>query len=153
MEISIIPEIINSKNIQIFDDKNIKVSICKKSPFYFNLIFSEPYFRINNFESSDEIEIKRIDISRLKELNYRLVAIDIRGVYGRNMKNYPRQIKSYMIKKKTEPLERGYIMDRPPTDHFIEMDITNNRIRLKGRNSYPHIKNENASKWIQIKNG
>ena len=37
-----------------------------------------------------------------------------------------------------------------PKDHFLEIDVTNNRIRIKGRNGYPYLRNENASKWIEI---
>jgi hypothetical protein len=151
MVISVVPEVINSQEIEILDENNIPVSICEKSLFKFNYSrFKNPSFIIDNFEKEKykEAEIIRIEIPHLEKLGYKLVSIKTTN----KIRNFRRQTKSYLIKRKEDPLEGGYSLDRVPSDHRLEMDLTNKRIRIAGRNSYPYVKNECASKWIDIEN-
>ena len=153
MKTSIVPELFNSKGIEITDDNNVPMRICEESKFTLGLgYFQQPFIIIDNLEvgKSRDIEIKRINFSDLERLKLRLVSINLRSDSRRNMRNRPRQSVCYMIKFKTDPLEGATELFRIPKDHFMEMDVINKRVRVKGHNSYPYIKNENASKWKEL---
>ena len=51
MEISLVPEIMNSWKIKIFDENNMPIQICEPSEFKFNFNrYKNPSFLIDNFE-------------------------------------------------------------------------------------------------------
>lgn len=155
MKTSIVPELFNSNGIEITDDNNVPIRICEDSKFTLGLgYFKQPFILVDNLEigKSESIEIKRIMLSDIDRLKLRLVSIDVRSASRRNMRNRSGQKVCYMIKSKTDPLEGATELFRIPKDHFLEMDITNKRVRVKGHNSYPYIKNENSSKWKEVKN-
>ena len=155
MKTSIVPELINSKGITITDDNNIIIKICESSKFTLGIsYFQKPYIIVDNLEIGkvEDIEIKRITLPDLERLKMRLVSINLSSASRRNMRNRPGQRVCYMIKEKTEPLEGAVELFRIPKDHVLEKDITNRRIRIKGHNSYPYIRNENAGRWKEIKN-
>lgn len=150
MRTSIIPEIFRDRNIEITDDNNVPIKIFEELSSSIVLpSFNKPFIIIDNLEVGkiENIEIKRAMIPDLEKLKLRLVSIDLKNSSRRNMRNRPGQKVCYMIKSKSAPLEGAVELFRIPKDHFLEMDIINRRVRIKGHNSYPYIKNENASKW------
>ena len=153
MKTSIVPELFNSRGIEITDDNNVPIKICDESKFSLGLgYFQQPFILIDNLErgSLENIEIKRITFSDLDRLKLRLVSINLRNSSRRNMRNRRGQAVCYMIKSKTDSLEGATEIIRMPKDHFLEMDITNKRVRIRGQNSYPYIKSENGSRWKEI---
>lgn len=151
MKTSMVPELMNSQNIKIFDDNLVPVNICEKSFFLFdNNLFKNPSVTIDVFEAGrfKEVEIKRIQLPEVEKAGYRLVSLSV--VNRPNIKNYKGQKTVYMFKRLSDPLEGSTEMFRIPKDHVLEMDIINKRLRIRGKNSYPYIKNENASKWVEI---
>jgi hypothetical protein len=151
-KISVVPEIMCSENISFFDENNIPVIICQKSNYKFNYnLFQPPSILIDNFEKLKykDIEVRTIDLDYLKKFQYRLVSISLKGLSG-CQKNYPSQKNCYMLESFTSPIPRSIILNKLPKEHLIEFDITNNRIRIKGRNVQPYNRAENASPWIQV---
>lgn len=145
---SIIPELIVTNNIQIFDENNIPVKICESSNFKFINNFQPPTIVIDNFErfKYKDIEIKNIDLDYLNKLGHRLVSIKCTP----RIRNYPRQLNSYNLEPHTKPIPNSIILNKIPKEHFIELDITNNRIRIKGKNGFPYLRGQNATPWIQV---
>lgn len=146
---SIVPEIINSESIQILDENNIPIAICKHSPFLFNYaLFRQPFIIIDNIEKRryKNIEIKRVDLDYLKGISLRLVSLRATP----KMRSRPRQAKCYMLESMDNPIPTAEVLHKLPKEHFIELDVINKRIRIKGNNAYPYRRNENASEWLQI---
>lgn len=140
---------INTDGIKMFDSNGIEVNICRKSQFKFVPTFKNPSFYIDNFEKtmSKHIEIKRIDLQDLERYGYRVVALRAEA----SSRWYARQSKIYMLENKSKPIPRTEILTTMPKEHSIELDVTNNRIRLKGKNAgYPHVRSEGASRWIEL---
>lgn len=150
MKLSIVPEIINSQQIKIFNEHHVPISICSPSSFKFNNQFKNPFILIDNFEKDKfkNVEITRINIEDVQKFGYRLVSIHITPGMSRN---YPRQAKLYILEEKNNPIPKSEILHKLPDNHFIEYDLENKRLRILGKNSYPYIRNENASKWIELK--
>jgi len=149
---SIIPEIITRDNIVIFDVNEISVSICNKSFIPFLNNFIPPSIIVDNFEKRKykDIEIRTIDLEYLSKFGYRLVSVGLKGMKS-SVKNYRGQKKSYMLEDKTKPIPNSQPLSQIPKEHFIELDMTNNRIRIKGKNAFPYNRGEDASPWIQVK--
>ena len=139
---------INSEEITIFDENNIPVNICTKSQFKFINNFQPPSIVVDNFEKRryKEIEIKVIDLSYLNKLGHRLVSIKCSS----KIRNYPRQLQSYILESHVRPIPNSIILNKIPKEHFIEFDITNSRIRIKGKNGYPYNRGENSTPWITV---
>jgi hypothetical protein len=149
MEISIVPQIINSMEIKFTDVNGFPISICKESKFKFNYgRFQNPFILIDAFEKENykSIEIKKISLEELERLGYRLVSVKP----IKNMRNRRGQNKSYLLEFESSPIGNSEILLRVPQNHSIELDITNNRIRLKGANVWPYRRNENATPWVEI---
>lgn len=139
----------NSEEIEIFDSRGIPVKICEPCQTFFNYgSFQQPYLLIDNIEKEKykSVEIKNVNIDDVKKLGFRLVAVY--ATY--KTRNYPGQKKIYVLESLTQATPNSEILSSMPKDHNIEFDITNNRIRIKGRNSYPYIRNEDASRWIEL---
>lgn len=148
-KISVIGELINSEGVEILDENNIPVIICKPSFFKFNYnMFRPPSLLIDNFEKRryKDIEIKVIDLNYLNRLGYRLISIKSNS----RIRNYPKQLQSYMLESPLKPIPNSIILNKIPKDHFIEFDITNNRVRIKGRNGFPYYRPENATPWVSV---
>ena len=155
MKTSIVPELLNSKGIEITDDNNVPIQICEESTFTLGVgYFQRPFILIDNLElgKAKDIEIKRITFSDLERLKLRLVSINLKYSSRRNMRNRRGQAVCHMLKLKTDPLEGGTELIKVPKDHFLEMDLTNKRVRIRGHNSYPYIRNENSSRWKELEN-
>lgn len=146
--ISIVPELINSQEIEIYDENNIPVTICKKSKFLFSDKFIEPTIIIDNFERGrfKEIEIRNLDIAQLIKYGYRLVSFRATS----ETRNRPKQAKCYMLENINNPIPNSEILYRVPKEHLLEIDTVNNRIRIKGRNSYPYHRSQDASPWMKV---
>jgi hypothetical protein len=146
--ISIVPEIINSENIIILDENFVPIQICKKSKFIFNNKFIGPSILIDNFERGrfKEIEIRNFDITQLSKMGYRLISIKATS----QTRNRPRQAKCYMLENISNPIPNSEILYKVPKEHYLEMDTVNSRIRLRGRNSYPYHRSQDATPWINV---
>lgn len=146
---SIVPEILNSEGITLHDVNGVKVQICKKSNFLFNYgDFVRPSITINILEKTKykNVEIKRIGLEQLEEIGYRVLSIKTSA----KIRNRPRQNKSYFIQPIESPILNAYPIIKLPSDHLIEYDIINNRIRLRGHNVWPYNISENATPWIEV---
>lgn len=143
----------NTKSIKICDENYVPVSICKKSSFKSLFEFKNPYIIVDVFEAIKykDIEIKRIEISDLEKFNFRLISIDFTGSNKGSIKSYNGQRVAYTLKRKSDPIANGIELVRMPRDHYLELDLTNRRLRIRGKNSYPYIREENASKWFDTK--
>lgn len=152
MELSIIPRLINSEQIEILDSRGIPVKICEPSELFFNYdSFKVPFLLIDNLEKEKykSAEIKTINIDDVKKKGFRLVS----QYATYKTRNYPGQHRIYLLESLTQATPNSEILSSMPKDHNIEFDVTNNRIRIKGRNSYPYIRNEDASRWIELIEG
>jgi len=152
MSLSIIPELMNLTHLELKDSRGIRVEICEPSQFRFNpSSFREPFLIVDNFEKQryKRVEIKNITIEELKKKGYQLVA----SYTTPKTRNYPRQSKLYQLENLNMPIAKAEILRLIPKDHSIEFDITNNRIRIKGRNAFPYLRNEFASRWVQLTDG
>lgn len=143
------PELINSEDISIFDENNVPISICAKSTFILTTnIFKPPFILVDNFEKKkyQQIEIKRIDLDHLERIGYRLVSLKT----TKKTKNHPRQLKSYLLESISSPIPNSEVMGKIPKEHYIEIDVIGNRIRIKGKNGYPYLRAQNATPWIFV---
>lgn len=149
MKTSIVPEILNSEEVEIRDEMNILVTLGQPSQFRFNYSsFRKPYLVIDNFEKGKfkSFEIKRITLEELDKMGFRLVALNATS----KTRNYPRQGKIYMLENKNYPEPKSDILYKIPKDHYIEFDFENKRIRIKGKNAFPYLRPENASRWKEL---
>lgn len=147
--ISIVSEVLNNQGVTIIDDNGIPVTICEKSQFKFNpAVFTPPSILVDNFERRKykDIEIKIIDLEYLNKLGYRLVSVKCNS----RIRNFPRQLQSYILEAHMRPIPNSQILRVIPKDHLIEFDITNNRVRIKGKGGYPYHRGENATPWVPI---
>jgi hypothetical protein len=55
-----------------------------------------------------------------------------------------------MLEAHTKPLPQSIILNKIPKEHFLEYDITNNRVRIRGRNGYPYNRPTNATPWLPV---
>lgn len=148
-QVSIIPDFINSEEIELLDENNVQMQICIPSQFKFNPnLFIHPFLLIDNFEKRKyhSIEIKKIPLEQIEKYGLRLVSVKATSI----TRNHPRQSRSYMLERKGNPIPNSEILSKLPKEHFIEMDIENKRIRVKGKNSFPYSRTENASQWISV---
>jgi len=147
-KLSIIPELINSESIKILDENDIPVTICQKSQFRFVNTFTPPSILIDNFEKRryKDIEIKTIDLDYLNKFSYRLVSVKTTS----RIRNYPRQNNSYVLEPHNKPIPNSQIINKIPKDHFVEFDIINYRIRIKGKNVFPYLRAQNATPWLPV---
>ncbi len=147
-KISIIPEIMNSEKLQILDENNIPFTICNHSEFKFFNTFRTPYIVVDNFDRQrfKDVEIKKIDIGTLERLNLRLVSIKATS----KTRNRPRQTKCYMLENLDTPIPNSEILARMPKEHSIQLDTINNRVRIKGKNSYPYHRSQDGTPWVEV---
>lgn len=148
--ISVVPELINSEEIKIFDANNIPISICQKSPYLFNYnSFKNPFLIIDNFERRKykQIDIKRIDLQQLKKLGFRVAWIKCTS----HTRNFPRQVRTYLLEGLNEAIPNSIVVSAIPKEHYIEQDVINKRVRLHGLNVYPYRPSESSTPWVQVK--
>lgn len=150
MEISIVPKIIRTEDVHFFDDNNVEIFLCRPSQFRFINPFRKPFLVIDNYnKDKNKIEdIRKIDLTELHNLGFRLVSLNTRGL---DLVVRPRQAKIYMLEEKSNPIPKSQILNRIPKEHLIEFDMENKRIRIKGKNAYPYMRAENASQWRDVK--
>lgn len=148
---SIVGDFINSEEIKLFDSEKFPVTICEPSNILFKNTFKKPFILVNNLElnKESEPEIEKVTIEYLERLGLRIVLLRTRHLKIR--KNYPSQITIYLLEPIGRVIPNSTVLNHLPKDHSIELDVANNRIRLKGRDAYPYIRSENASRWVEIK--
>lgn len=151
MDISCIPKLINSHHIKVCDENFIPVNICKKTNEFFVDNFKNPFLIIDAFEAMNykDVRIEILDMDQMDKLGYRLVSVSLKGMSS-SRRNYSGQKRVYVLRRKTDPLGRDFELLKLPNDHQLQVDIINKRIRIKGKDAFPYIRNENASKWIDI---
>ena len=146
---SIVPELLNSQEIEIYDVNDVPVSICKKSNFRFNYnSFKNPSILIDVLEKRKykDFEIKRINLEQLSVFGYRIVSVKTTS----KTKNRPRQNRTYCLEYLNKPVPNSEILLSIPLSHLIELDVVNKRVRLKGNNVWPYRRQENATPWIEV---
>lgn len=149
MNRSIVPEIIKSKDIKFFDERNVEITLCEKSEINYIPPFSQPYLYVNRFakKTTKPSEFVFIDLEELKKLGYYLVSTR-EGVKWHNHQNVIYKIDS--LDNKTPGARKLTYVPQPQK---IQKDIPNKRIRLLGPNAgYPHYQAENggAGPWIYL---
>jgi hypothetical protein len=80
-----------------------------------------------------------------------MVSLDFTKTTKTISKNYSGQRVAYTLKRKCDPIGNGIEIVRIPRDHDLEMDITNKRFRIRGKNCYPYLREENSSRWFDTK--
>jgi hypothetical protein len=144
-KLSIIGDLVVNNNIIIEDENGIPVTIFPRSKFPFICCFNPPSILVDNIEKLryKNIEIKIIDVSYLNKLGYRLVSVKTNS----KIRNFSKQYQSYMLEAPSNPIPNSLILNKVPKDHFIEYDVTNNRVRIKGRNVFPYNRSNNTTPW------
>ncbi len=146
MKHSIVPEIIGSKKIVFFDEKDLKIALCPISPFRYILPFKEPFIIIDTFakKTSRPEEIVSIDIDELKKLRFIITTIKA----GRN-KWFSGQRTIYRIESISNLSPGSKKINYIPTNHSIQKDVVNNKIRIIGPNAgYP--RRGSGGPWISF---
>lgn len=139
MKYSIIPEIINSKKIKFYDEKNRKIFLCKESPFKYFSPFKSPFIIIDTFakKTTSPEELIIINFEELKKLGYTLTRIK-----AGNYRWFKRQLVIYRIESSSNLSPGSKKLKETPSGHRVEKDISNNKIRLVGPNAgFPRIGN------------
>lgn len=147
---SIIPDFINSEEIKLFDSEKFPVTVCEPSNIQFKNSFKKPFILVNNFDRDKEStpEIEKVTIDYLEKVGLRIVSLKCKGL--RIWKNYHDQRIIYLLEPIGRIIPNSTVLNHLPKDHSIELDITNHKIRLKGRDSFPYVRTENASRWVKI---
>ena len=146
MKYSIVPEIIGSKKIVFFDEKDLKITLCPKSPFRYILPFKEPFITIDTFakKTSRPEEIVGIEIDELKKLGFVITTVKA----GRN-KWFSGQRTIYRIESISNISPGSKKLNYIPTNHSIQKDVVNNKIRIIGPNAgYP--RRGKGGPWISF---
>jgi len=146
MKFSIIPELLQSKGITFFDEKDIEVSICKESKFKYFSPFLEPFIVIDTFaiKTTKQEEIVYIDYDELKRINFVITSIKAKR---RKWFNYQRVI--YRIESSLNLTPGAKVLKLIPPNHKIQKDIANKRIRIIGPSAgYP--RQSGGGPWISI---
>lgn len=147
MKYSIIPELITTREIQFFDEKDLEVKICKPSKFKYIPPFSQPYLLIDAFAKKTTLpsELVFISIEELRKLGFIITAIKA-GRY----RWFSRQQIIYRIEDISNPSPKSKRNKTIPVNHKIQRDKVNNRVRLIGLNAgYPH--KGNGGPWLELK--
>ena len=146
MKYSIVPELINNKKISFLNEKNVPISICKNSPFRYFSPFERPFIIIDTFAKKTSMpeEIVKIEVDELKKLGFVITVVRA----GRN-RWFSNQRVIYRIEPSSNTSPGAQKKNYIPSDHSIEKDVINNRIRLVGPNAgYP--RRGNGGPWITI---
>lgn len=146
MKYSIVPEIINRKKISFLNEKSVVVTLCNSSPFSFSNPFQKPFIIIDTFSKKTSIPEKlvKIEIDELKKLGFVITTTKA----GRN-KWFSNQRVIYRIEPSSNISPGSKKINYLPSNHSIQKDVGNNRLRLIGANAgYPRIGNGGPS--IQI---
>ena len=146
MKYSIIPEIINSKKIKFFDEKDVEVLICKLSPFKYISPFKQPYIIVDVFAKKTirQEELVNIDITELRKLGFIITSIKSgrKGWF-----NHQKVI--YMIENISNRYPNSKKMKEIPSNHKILKDKVNNKIKLIGQNAgYP--RRGVGGPWVEL---
>ena len=147
MKYSIVPEIINSKKIFFYDEKDIEVVICKKSPFKYLSPFKEPFIIIDTFakRTAKPEEIVVIALEELKKFGFKITTLKA----GSKTRWFHNQRVIYRIESASNLTPGAKINKYLPENHKILKDVANNRIRIIGPNAgYP--RKGIGGPWIQL---
>ncbi|MFA6073969.1 MAG: hypothetical protein WC758_07680 [Candidatus Woesearchaeota archaeon] len=143
MKFTIVPELINSKHMHFYDERDIEIFLCEETDSNYVNQFQTPFIVINKFaqKTTKKEDIVILDINELKVLDYVVVAIQTSRGYQK------RQRVIYRLESKSNISPGSRKIDYVPTDHKVEKDIPNKRIRIVGPNAGPN----GFGSWNDIK--
>lgn len=148
MKYSIIPEIINLQKIQLLDENDVIVPICKDTKIKYLPPFKEPFFIIDTFakKTTSPKEIKNLDLNELRTIGFILTSTRA----GRN-RWFAGQRIIYRIEETSNMSPGAKKIKFIPEGHQVQKDVINKSIRLIGPNAgYP--RKGDGGPWIEIKN-
>lgn len=131
MQVSIIPDIISERKIKFFNETDIPIEICGESFSKYLIPFETPFLIIDTFakKTTKKEEIVSIDLDELKKLEY---VITVRRTSRGWFKG---QKRIYLIEKKNNILPGSRKVNYIPSNHRLQKDIPNKKIRIVGPNS------------------
>jgi hypothetical protein len=140
---TIVPEIIKSKNIHFYDERDIEINLCEEADSNFVNPFETPFLIVNRFaeKTTNQVSIVPIDIIELKKLDYVITVIKGSRGYFRSQKV------TYRLEHKLNIPPFSKKITYIPTNHKLQKDIPNKRIRLVGPNAGPN----GFGPWNEIK--
>lgn len=147
MQYSIVPEIIAQKKIIFLDEQDVRVNLCKSSPFKYISPFEKPYIVVDTFakKTSSPEEVINLEIDELKKLGFMITTTPA----GRN-RWFKDQRVIYRIESLYNPSPGSKRINYIPIYHSIQKDVKNNQIRLIGPNAgYP--RRGNGGPWIELR--
>lgn len=144
---SIVPDMMKAQGMRFFDEKGVEKTsdICspiERKPDIPN--FQPPFLMIDTFakQTSKPIKIVLIQtMEELKQLGFIICVLKTPGEFRSGQKV------TYRLTYKDSPIYNSRVLGYVPTDHAIEKDINNNKIRMRGRNAGKF----GYCKWIDIK--
>ena len=148
---SIVPELLNFKQIQFLDKYDEEISICKKSLYRYQDHFLQPWMKVltekgrRSYSPNRPENIKSMDFEKLKILGFGI------AVKGTKLFHpwFKGQQKQYILYKLTDQVVGSRMVDYCPTSHYLQQDINNRRIRIVGQNTNP----SGRGVWLNINDG
>lgn len=149
---NIVQEIITSKRIRFYDERDIERELCKPDSNLYKIPFNKPYLVIDKFanKSTQVTKTCYLEIEDITKLGKIITVVKINPGTG----NFKRQKVIYQIEDKINRSPGSRKLNYIPTDHKVIKDIINKRIRIIGTNAgYPNYNTPwgNAGPWIEIK--
>lgn len=143
MRYSIVPEILKSKDIKFYDERDIEIELCEESDCNYITPFEPPFLVINTFakKTTKPEEIVSMDIDELKTYGYIITSIKTSKGWWKGQKAI------YRIENKSEKIPESKKLEKVPNNHKLQRDIPNKCIRLIGPNAGPN----NFGQWKEIK--
>jgi len=148
MEMSIVPKIINSQELEFLDEHNVKISICEETTSKFESPFKQPYIIIDSFMTGTKHppKLKRIEIEELRKLGLTIMVFPI----SKQTKWFKGQRAIYKLENISSIFPGAKKLGHIPAEHRVVMDIANNLIRLEGKNAgFPHSNGHGP--WRELK--
>lgn len=142
---SIVPDMIKAKGMQFFDETGIEKTseICpslKGKPEIPE--FQPPFIIIDTFpkKTTRPIQIVNVEIDELKKLGFIICVLKTVGEFRSGQKV------TYKLAHKSNPIYNSRIIGYIPTNHTVQKDVNNKKIRMQGKNAGRF----GFSKWIDI---
>lgn len=150
---NIVQELINSKRIKFYDERDIERELFKKSDLnFYKSPFIKPFLSVDKFaiKSTQVTKTCYLEYADLSKLNKIITVTKLSPGSG----YFKRQKVIYQIEDKTNRSPGSNQLRYIPTGHKIIKDIVNKRIMLIGANAgYPNRSTQwgNAGPWMEIK--
>lgn len=154
MQFSIIPEMISSKNIRFFDERNMELVLCEKVISNFITPFNQPFLIVDRFAKKTIKKVEIIPIGTVIELKKLGFVISVLEAKSKGIR-FKGQKKIYILEKLSERIPGARRLDYIPVNHKLQKDKLNKRVRLVGPNAgFPYYKSEygDCGPWKEIEN-